>query len=119
MPAQWLKDLNANDNQYIFLSLMCADDAVRVQTIKFSTSSIRLMTLPDAEATHALLDSVAIYRKIKHIWQEHSKHFKNTCHTGYEICSQFFNNFLVYVKIISPLLHFYSCHSAVIEKTWL
>jgi hypothetical protein len=47
---------------------MCADDAVRVQTIKFSTSSIRLMTLPDAEATHALLDSVAIYRKIKHIW---------------------------------------------------
>jgi hypothetical protein len=29
---------------------MCADEAVRVQTIKFSTSSIHLMTLPDGEA---------------------------------------------------------------------
>lgn len=71
---------------------MCADEAVRVQTIKFSTSSIRLMTLPDAAATYALLVCVAIYRKIKHIWQKHRKHFKNTCDTGYEICSQFFNN---------------------------
>ena len=47
---------------------MCADEVVRVQTIKFSTSSIRLMTLPDAADTYALLACVAIYSKIKHIW---------------------------------------------------
>lgn len=29
---------------------MCADEAICVQTIKFSTSSIHLMTLPDGEA---------------------------------------------------------------------